>query len=219
MLSFAEEIYLLALDDVSGKMSTYSDEVSLSYALIGATLCELSFLGKVDTDIDHLYVLDKTPVGNKVLDSILTILATNKSNMPISYWLKVLLSNANETEELVLSELTHKGVLRKVDEKILWVFNTRRYPLIDNKDITNVEERIRQLVLRDGEIPDPRDTVLVSLIYACNLFPSILSPKEVKRTENRIKMLAKLDSVGREVVDMIEEIKSFSPSIFCNTPI
>ena len=43
MLSFAEEIYLLALDDVTGKISTYSEEVSLSYALIGAVLCELSF--------------------------------------------------------------------------------------------------------------------------------------------------------------------------------
>lgn len=219
MLSFAEEIYLLALDDVTGKVSSYSDEISLSYALIGAVLCELSFIGKIDTDVEKLILIDKTPTGNKVLDSILKAIAETQSNMPISYWLKILLSSASETEDLVLAELINKGILKMVDERIFWVFHTRRYPIIDNKEIASVEARIRQLVLNKEEIPEPREAVLVSLIQACNLFGTILSPKELKRAEKRIQNLAKLDMVGREVVSMIREIKNFSPSIFCNAPI
>ena len=219
MLSFAEEIYLLSLDDVTGKVSSYSDEISLSYALIGAVLCELSFSGKIDINIGHIIVIDKTPTGNKILDSILSVIIETETKMPISYWLKILLNNASETEDLVLSELINKGILKIVDERIFWVFHTRRYPIINNKEITSVEARIRELVLNEGELSEPREAVLVSLIQACNLFETILSPKEFKRAEKRIQNLARLDLVGREVVDMIREIRNFSPSIFCNTPI
>ncbi|MCF7791727.1 MAG: GPP34 family phosphoprotein [Victivallales bacterium] len=214
MLSFAEEIYLLALDDVTGKISTYSEEVSLSYALIGAVLCELSFMNKIDTDPDHLYVIDKEPTGNKILDFVLKTISESEKPMPISYWLKVLLSDASRTEDLVLNHLIERGILKRVDERIFWVFHTRRYPVINNKEIKNVEERLRELVLGD-EIPEPREAVLVSLVQACNLFEDILSPREKKRAEKRIQAIAKLDIVGREVVEMIKEIKNFNPSIFC----
>ena len=216
MLSFAEEIYLLALDDVTGKIASYSEEISLSYALIGAVLCELSLLNKIDTDPDKLYIIDEKPTGNIILDEVLFILGESNTDMPVSYWLKILLSNASETEDLVLNQLIEKGILKRVDERIFWVFHTRRYPVIDNKEIKNVEERLREIILGD-EIPDPRDAILISLVYACNLFEEILSPKERKRSEKRIQSLAKLDLVGREVVDMIKEIKNFNPSIYSNT--
>lgn len=220
MLSFAEEIYLLSLDDVTGKVSSCSDEISLSYALIGAVLCELSFRGKIDINIEHtIVVTDKTPTGNKILDSILSVIAETETQMPISYWLKMLLGNAGKTEDLVLAELINKGILKMVDKRIFWVFHTRRYPIINNKEITSVEARIRELVLNDGELPESSEAVLVSLIQACNLFETILSPKELKRAEKRIQNLARLDMIGREVVDMIRGIRNFSPSIFCNTPI
>lgn len=219
MLSFAEEIYLLALDDVTGKISNYSDQVSLSYALIGAVLCELSFMGKIDTDSEKLYVINKEPTGSQVVDSILNIISENDAHMPVSYWLKMLLSNASSTEDMVLEELIKKGILKKMDEKIFWVFHTRRYPIINNKEIKSVEERIKHLVLNEADFPDPREAVLVSLIQASNLFETILSPKELKRAEKRIQSLAKIDLVGREVVNMITEIRNFSPSIFCGSPV
>lgn len=218
MLSFAEEIYLLALDDITGKISSYSNEISLGYALIGAILCELSFVGKIDTDTEHLYLVDKTLTGNKALDSVLEIIAQSATDMPVSYWLKMLLSSAQETEELILTELINKGVLKKVDERIFWVFHTRRYPIVNNKEIVAVEERIKRLVLNDEEIPDPREAVLVSLIQACDLFDVILSPKEFRRAEKRIQNLAKLDMVGRSVNDMIKGIKNFS-SLILNPPL
>ncbi|HBM15105.1 MAG TPA: phosphoprotein [Lentisphaeria bacterium] len=219
MLSFAEEIYLLALDDVTGKISNYSDQVSLSYALIGAVLCELSFIGKIDTDLEKLIVLNSEPTGNKVLDSIFNILSENKEKLPVSYWLKILLSNSGATEDMVLELLIQKGILKKIDEKIFWVFHTRRYPIIDDREIKSVEERIKHLVLDDTDFPDPREAVLVSLIKASNLFETILSPKELKRAEKRIQSLAKIDLIGREVVNMINEIRNFSPSIFCTTSV
>ena len=138
--------------------------------------------------------------------------------MPVSYWLKILLSNASSTEDMVLDQLIKKGILKKIDEKIFWVFHTRRYPIINDKEIKSVEERIKHLVLTESVLPEPREAVLVSLIQASNLFETILSPKELKRAEKRIQSLAKIDLVGREVVNMITEIRNFSPSIFCSAP-
>ena len=85
----------------------------------------------------------------------------------------MLLADASKTEDLVLNRLIDKGILKRIDERIFWVFHTRRYPVVNNKEIKNVEERLRELVLGD-DIPEPREAVLVSLVYACNLFDDIL---------------------------------------------
>lgn len=214
MLSFAEEIYLLALDDTTGKVYNYSDKISLKYALVGAILCELSFKGKIDADVEYLIVLDKTPTGNKILDSILSNLPEPEIKMPVSYWLKTLLHHAHETQSLVLSELVNKGILKIVNEKVFWIFHTKRYHIINNEEVNCLETKIRELVLNDEAIPDPREAVLIGLIHACNLFETILSPREFLRTEKRIENLAKLDMIGREVVDMITEIESSPLRIF-----
>ncbi|MCP4180641.1 MAG: GPP34 family phosphoprotein [bacterium] len=208
MLSFAEEIYLLALDDISGKITTYSEEYSLGYALIAAIICELSFLDKIDTDLNYLYILDKKNTGNQVLDSIFSVLSNSEKTKSISYWLKTLLPNADETENLILNQLIQKGILKRVDERIFWVFHTRRYPIVNNEEIKNVEERLRELILNEEIIPSPRDAALVSLVQACDLFKAILSKREQQRNKTRIDNLAKLDTVGRSVVEMIKKIST-----------
>ena len=98
-----------------------------------------------------------------------------------------------------------KAVVKKVEGRILWVLPARRYPKIDDHHIKDVERRLRELILTD-QIPDPRDTVLVSLVHACNLFREILSPRELKRSEERIESIAKVDSVGRKVAQLIKDI-------------
>ncbi|HJO94547.1 MAG TPA: GPP34 family phosphoprotein [Victivallales bacterium] len=208
MLSFAEEIYLLALDDISGKITTYSEEYSLGYALVAAIICELSFLNRIDTDLNYLYILDKRDTDNEVLDSILNVLSKSDTDKSISYWLKTLLPNAEDTENLILNQLIKKGILKRVDERIFWVFHTRRYPIINNEEIKNVEVRLRELIFDEDMIHTPRDAALVSLVQACDLFKVILSKREQQRSETRINNLAKLDTVGRAVVNMIKKIST-----------
>ncbi len=216
MLSFAEEIYLLALDNTTGKVYNYSDEISLSYALVGAILCELSFVGKIDADIENIIVIDKIPTGNKILDSILNVIAEEGTKKPTSYWLKALLHHANKVQKLVLSELVNKRILKIVDKKIFWKFYIKRNHIINNEEVSTLETRIRELVLNEKEIPAPREAALIGLIQACHLFETILSPRESLRAKKRIENLAKLDMIGREVVNMISKIKNSSLRIFHN---
>lgn len=213
MLSFAEEIYLLSLDDVTGKLIIPNKDIVLNSALVGAVFCELSFLNKIDSDQEKLYVLDTTLTGRLVLDFVLKILAKNEvKEIGIEDCLGQLLVDANEIEKIILEQLLDKEILKKEEEKILWIIPSRRYPIIDNHEIKDVESRLRDLVLGD-DIPDPREAVLVSLVHACDLFKEILSPKEFKRSEERINTLAKMDLVGQKVNQLIIHINNSLSSI------
>ncbi len=213
MLSFAEEIYLLALDDVTGRMSPGMNGSNLSRVLVGAALCELSHLNKIDSDPKRLFLVDATPTGNLALDMILSRITARKgAEMNTAAWICDLQPESSAIEATVLESLVAKGIVKKVQERVLWIFSNRRYPLINNVEITDVERRLRQAVSDESSVPSPRDAVLISLVHACGLFREILSPREFTRCASRIETFSKLDLVGREVVRLIREaqIAAFS---------
>ncbi len=210
MLSFAEEIYLLALDDVTGKVVITSKEVVLNSVLIGAVLSELSFMGRIDNDAENLYILNTDATDSPVLDEVLDVLRkSGKTEVSLSRCLQVLLPESKNVEQLVLKELVGKGILKQVNEKVCWFFPSRRYPIIDNVEITDVERRLQNLVL-SNEIPAPRDAVLVSLVNACGLFSEILSPRELRRCEARIEEISKYDMVCQKINELIRQVQDFS---------
>ena len=210
MLSFAEEIYLLALDDVTGKIVITSKEVVLNSVLIGAVLSELSFLGRIDNDAENLYILNTDATDSPVLNEVLDVLRkSGKTEVSLSRCLQVLLPESKNVEQLVLKELIGKGILKQVNEKLFWFFPSRRYPIIDNVEVTDVERRLRNLVLSD-EIPAPRDAVLVSLVNACGLFSEILSSRELRRCEGRIEEISKYDMVCQKINELIRQVQDFS---------
>ena len=121
----------------------------------------------------------------------------------------MLLPKSKDVEQLVLKELIGKGILKQVNEKFFWFFPSRRYPIIDNVEIMDVERRLRNLVL-SNEIPDPRDAVLVSLVNACGLFTEILSSRELRRCEGRIEEISKYDMVCQKINELIRQVQDFS---------
>ena len=204
MLSFAEEIFLFALDDREGSIKPLPVS-ALEYALPGALLMELAFLNKIDIDLKCLQVVDAKPTGNALLDNVLRQIEMKGESQPTSYWLSFFAGQAKQIQERVLAQLIAKGILKTEDKKILWVFKTRRYPMIDNHEIKEVTARLRELILGD-EIPNPREAVLVSLVDACRLFDDLFSAEEYDRVQPRIKALAKLDLIGQEITKSIREI-------------
>ncbi len=202
MLSFAEEIYLLSLDETTGRPMISPRDIEMQSALVGAILAELTFLQRIDTDIDKLYLLDAAPVGHLVLDHALSRISAAAEPQQISFWMNTLRADSHKIESHVLQELLQKKILKQVDKKILWVFPTRQYPVIDGVQVQNIEDRLRHLILSD-EIPEPRETVLVSLVDACGFFQVILSPREYQRSRERIAHLARIDAIGRSVANLI----------------
>ena len=218
MLAFAEEIYLLALDEDHGKIMPDVQPV-LGTTIIGAVLTELVFLKKISTDAEHLYILNTKLTKSPILNNILELLQeSNKKSARIEEVLKALMSHAKRLEELVLSELLKKGILTEVDKKILWIFEDKQYPLINDKEITKLEIRIRNLVLNNKKA-NPKDAALVSLLQASKLFNKILSEDEYIQYRERITQLSKISDIGEKIDELIYKLRDLpdSPYTECLT--
>ncbi len=204
MLTFAEEILLLALDDENGKLLPLPAEV-LNYALAGAVLMELAFQNRVDSDPTQLIVLETRQTGEPFLDAVLEDFAARDS-MTIRDALYLVVARAREIRERTLQSLVDKGVLERQEQRIFWVLKTRRYPMIDDKQETEVRTRIRSVVL-DEEFPDPRDVVLINLMDACELSTTVFSLEELESAQDRIQTVAKLDLMGQAIAATIDDIR------------
>ena len=206
MLTFAEEILLLTLDDESGKFA-YADSTELRYTLAGAVLMDLALRSKIDTDLKKLFVVDGTPTGEEILDRYLSIISAAKRDYTTRYWITEIAKHGDDIRDKALNMLVEKGILKVKEMKILWVFDTRRYPVVDDTEEKEVKRRILDLLLSD-EIPTPRDVVLVSLVDACKLLPKILSSHEAESLGPRIEQIRRLDLIGQAVSQVLERLRS-----------
>ncbi|KAA6184818.1 GPP34 family phosphoprotein [Thiohalocapsa marina] len=205
MLSYAEEILLLALDDETGAIKPLPAQ-AMHYALAGALLIELAMAGRIDTDLQTLRVTDRAPTGDALLDDVLQRLtAPQPVPRKTSDWLGQLVTDMPDLQERVLARLVDKGVLRIEDRRILWVFAVRRYPLLEDREVREVRARLRAVIDSD-DIPSPEEAVLIALVNACDLFDEVFTPAELRRLGPRIDTLSRLDLIGREVASAVDEI-------------
>ncbi len=205
MLSFAEEIFLLALDDERGIIKPLPVS-AFDYALAGAILMDLAIRDRIDTDAKTLSLANPSPTGDPILDDALEDLRRQPEPLPTSQWLKHFADQSRRIQDRVLTRLVDKGILKQVNRRILWVFEVRRYPLQDNREIKEVRTRLHDLLLSD-EIPDPREVVLITLGNACRLLDDLFAPDESERARARIAALSKLDLIGQEMAASIREIE------------
>lgn len=205
MLGFVEEIVLLQLDDSQGRFVNLAVSAA-DVVLAGAALMELALNNRVDCDLEQLILVDPKPTGDDILDDVLKRLVEAGGQLSAGAALERISVNGEKYQDMALKRLLAKGILREEDGRFLWVFRTRRYPVVDNSEQREVRARLRQLLLTD-EIPDPRDIVLICLIDACGLLGLVLSPDEIAQTKTRVEQLGRLDLIGQAVTKAVSEIR------------
>ena len=210
MVTFAEELLLLALDDEKGVL-VQMPIMSFEYGLVGAILMELALMNKIDTDLKNLILIDESETGDEIFDSVIRFIKEYPKSKDAKYWVNLICSRIDNLKDLLLARLIEKGILKKVEKKILWVFSKRRYPVVDNKEEKEVKTRIRDTILSD-EIPDPRDIVLISLVRTCGLMDEIFSSEEIETANSRIDQIAKMDLIGQAVSKVVNEIQKMVTS-------
>ncbi len=203
-LTFIEELVLLALDDDTGAQRPMP-VMAFNYAIAGALLADLALANRIDTDPKQLVVLNRDPLGDPLLDNALATIAAEPAPKPVAYWLSIFSEERPALEAAALARLVDRGILRREEKKILWVFGVRRYPTVDNHERIEVRTRLAALILGD-DLPDPRDAVLISLLTASHLAASMFAAPEFTARSARLATLAKMDLVGREVAAAIEAV-------------
>ncbi len=204
MLTFPEEILLLALDDETGKIKSLP-KITIDTAICAAALTELTFLRKIDAGPEKLFIADTSKVGDPLLDEVLEVLKADMEK-PIVYWISLLAEELTDVEDKVLDSLVKKNVLKLENKKILWVFNQRTYPTVDDAEMVEVKARLKKII-EDKELPDPRDAVLISLVNACHLFGEIFAEDELEQHREQIEKMAKFDFVGQALAESIKDIE------------
>ena len=205
MLTFVEEIVLLALDDKKGKFVDLPP-LALDQALAGAALLELAFQNRIDTDLTHLTLVSDKATGDRMLDPILKEIVAAKDKRDAKYWVGVISADEEKIRDAALAKLVEKGVLKKEEKKFLWVIPGRRYPMIQEQEEQEVRARIRQVVV-DGTVPSPRDVVIISLASACQLLRTVFSDADLLKYSPRIAEVAKMDLIGRAVSKSVAEVQ------------
>lgn len=204
MLRFAEEIILMLLDDEDGRFVRVQ-RWSLNYALAGGILMDLAMENRIDTDLKNLILVDAEPVGDSLLDPALAEIAGSEQK-DIRHWLEHLAERASEIQDEALNRLVKAGILERQDDRFLWMFRSRRYPMIDGEAEREVKLRIME-VLFSNTIPGPRDVMIICLVDACGIFKELVSKRQLSQVSERIEQVRKLDIIGQATSQAIREIE------------
>ena len=214
MLRFAEEILLLLHDEDRGDFAPGLAQHALNIALAGAVLMDLALENRIDTDLEHLFLADATPLEDDLLDPTLADIARDTDTRDTNYWLAQTTKRGDEIRDKALTRLVNRGILEAESEDIFLlsrlVSRSRRYPTIDGKTLEEVRLRIMRVLYTD-EIPDPRDIVIICLADACGVFKNILSQSELSEVQKRIELIRKMDLIGQSVTRAIREHEPPTP--------
>lgn len=185
-MRFAEELLLLLLNEDAGTVAV--PEANLGFALAGARLMDLAIEGRIDTDLAQLVAVDSTPLGDDLLDPVLTAVAAETTVRGAEFWVRRLAAEADGIEDAVLARLLDAGIL-EMDESGMHLSpqpaHARRYPIVDGKAEEEVRLRIMR-VLFGSDVPAPRDVVIICLADACGFFERTLSAEERRECAERL---------------------------------
>ena len=202
-LNLAEDIVLLLLDDETGKMEDIHANV-MEMLMAGAVLMDLGLKGRLDWDLERLFVVNETPTGDAVLDGVLAQVCAHSEPMAPKAWIQRIAERGMEIRAAAIDSLVARRIINVEDRRFLWVFGSRRYPVIDNTEEREAKLRLMDVLLSDT-IPDPHDIALICLADAASVFEIILSERELRQAGKRIEQVRKLDLVGQAMSSQIHK--------------
>ena len=194
----------MLLNDESG----YFHQVpgwTLNCTIIGAVLAELSLRYRIDTDLESLFLNDKTPTGIPALDTVLAEVADEPDKHSTQYWIERLAPHSETIVDVVLSDLVRLQFLEH-HEGDYWTLSRTAWQVeaaADSQEsggVAFIRTRIRRIIL-GGDIPDPRDIITIALLNACNVMHFIIPLDEEAR--ERVKIVCQMDVIGRSIAEAV----------------
>jgi Golgi phosphoprotein 3 len=196
-LTLADEIVVLMLRDDTGEIEPARADCA-HIAIAGGILMELSLLGRIDTDLSSLFIIDRNPVGDEFLDSVLREIAAEPMKRPSAWWIEQYVRHNGDVSRTVLRRLVEAGILRAEDRQFLWVFSRRAYPKNSGREEREAKARLMSVIFDDA-LPTPRDSLLLSLAEATGVLEGMLSSEEMRKASKRIADVLALEGISRAV--------------------
>ena len=162
---------------------------ALDYALAGAVLVELVMCGRVSSAGDggkkgRLLVRDTSPIDDPILDRALDRLDA-KDPVKAQRALELLTKGLRAA---VLERLTDRGLVRREEHKVLWIFARTSWPVAAAEHEKLVRARLSKALV-GGQIPDAHTGSLISLLDAVDTLHKVV-------TGDRKQLKARAAEVG-----------------------
>ena len=171
MLTIAEELLLLALDNKKGTVSISASD-SLNYGLAGGLLVELTLQNRLALHHKKVIVNDDTPVEDELLNHVLQIIINEPKSKSAKYWVNKLDGSIGGIRQILYKRLQEQSIIEKRTVKVLWIFSKNVYPILDIAVKRNIMIQLRNGILQADE-PDERIAVLGSFVYICSLLNNV----------------------------------------------
>lgn len=198
MLTVAEEVVLIALDEDTGGGRT---RLGLDWAVAGAVVVELALTERIAVgDDDVVTVVDPAPTGVGYLDAVL---AEAGSQVKVSTLLRRTRSGAPGR---TIAALVERGVLRRRRTRLLGLVPAHRFPTDDASPGSEIRTRLADAVL-DGHEPDERTAALIGVLHAARLWRRALPAGRRRQVRTRMGDIAKGQAVGPAVRKAIARTK------------
>ena len=215
-LTLADEIVVLMLEDTDGEIKESVTSIA-RVAVAGGILMELALQERIDTDLDTLFIVDPSPTGDNLLDATLQEIGNEAELRPSAWWIDELATRHETLVGRILGRLVTAGILHEEERHFLWVFARRAYP--PTTGVAEREAKARLMaVLFDGEVPDPRDTLLLGLAKASGVLSAILTDDEMRRAAPRIDEITALEEIARSVTLVSNQIWEAMAMIMATYP-
>lgn len=201
-----EELTLLALRDREG---TFVFGRSYSLAIGGAILAELLLAGRVAVEEGkkkRVDVVDRTPLGEPLLDECLAEIADAKRPQNAPGWVGRF-SRKSKIAHRVAEGLCRRGILRTDEKKVLLIFSRKVYPEVDPGPERELLERLRAAVFENGDV-EPRTAIALALAHSCRLLDLSFERRELKRRKERIRAVTAGEATGATTREAIEAVQA-----------
>ncbi|WP_433222614.1 GOLPH3/VPS74 family protein [Dactylosporangium sp. CS-047395] len=200
----ADDFLLLALDD---KGNNLAGDPGLDYGLAGAVLLDLMLAGRLDLAEQRVTVTDPAPTGDPVTDGALTRIAGAGKPRKPDDWIQPLTDGLRAE---LLDRQVAAGVLRRDQDRVLWVFPRTRYASATGAEPAAETEVRRELAAAlDGAGPvSARTAALLGLLQAVGLARKVFPDRPAKELKARLDEIAAGNWAAEAVRQAIARIQA-----------
>lgn len=203
MLSIAEQILLISLDDATGQTAPLPMGV-LDVVLASALVMDLAFAAQLSMGSQGLRLSPSKPLEDSLLGEVLSILKEDGLEVyPLDAAIRKLSSPHWEWSKKLADSLVSRRILEAHEERQLWFFKTKVYPMVDGGEERTCREHIRELLLSDKAVSEPKDLVLISLLARSGLLDQLISQAEKVQCQAKVEAILQQNHTLDEAIGAI----------------
>ena len=197
MLTVPEQLLLITLDTGTGDFLKLPEEYNRA-AFAGSALMELALAGRIDSDLDNVWVVDPAVTGDAALDPVLSAMSAAGSSTNIERFVERLVPLGAGVREAALDALCRRGVLERSEQKSLFRRPRTSFALQDAEGLAGLKAQLRDVLLGSA-MPEPRDVCIMTLAKTCGLVDRIIGPAEMPAALDRLEAFSKTELIGQTV--------------------